>query len=311
MNNPVLGYVFLLLALLFWAGNATVGRMAPDAQIPPLALNFWRWIVALLVLAPIAIPKLPAQWPGLKSCWPLWTAFGIVSVAGFNAVFYVALQYTTVVQGTLISGLLPILVLLAARIFLAQLITARQLVGVLISIVGVAVIITQGDMALLWHLTVNIGDIWMLLAVSLWAAMTILIRFLPNEMDLVVFQVASFVPGLIVALPFYLFETAGGHPMPLSLQAALSVAYTGLIASVLGFTCWNLGVLRIGAKTAGYFGNLYPVFGATLGIMLLGEPLRWYHAVGALIILAGIYLATVSRAEATITPAGSAPPPPR
>jgi drug/metabolite transporter (DMT)-like permease len=268
--------------------------VAPDAHIPSVALNFWRWIVAFLVLAPLAIPKLRDQWRLFKSHWRLWTVFGMVTVAGFNTAFYIALQYTTVVQGTLISGALPILVLVAARIFLAQPITARQLAGVLISIMGVVVIVTRGDLDMLWSLTLNIGDVWMLIAVCLWAAQTILIRFLPKGMDLVAFQVAAFVPGLVASLPFYIFETTNGHPMPLSLQAALSVAYTGLIASVLGFTCWNMGVMRVGAKTAGYFGNLYPIFGATLGILVLGEPFHWYHAVGALVTLGGIYLATVT-----------------
>jgi drug/metabolite transporter (DMT)-like permease len=294
MNNPALGYAFILFALLFWAGNALVGRVAPDAHIPPIALNFWRWIVALLVLAPFGILKLRDQWHLFKSYWWLWTVFGIVTVGGFNTVFYIALQYTTVVQGTLISGVLPILVLVAARIFLAQPITARQLAGVLISIMGVVVIVTRGDLDMLWSLTLNIGDIWMLVAVCLWAAQTILIRFLPKGMDLIAFQFAAFVPGLVVSLPFYIFETANGHPMPLSLRAALFVAYTGLLASVLGFTCWNMGVMRVGAKTAGYFGNLYPLFGATLGILVLGEPFHWYHALGALVTLSGIYLATIT-----------------
>jgi drug/metabolite transporter (DMT)-like permease len=119
---------------------------------------------------------------------------------------------------------------------------------------------------------------------------------MPKGMDLFAFQVASLVAGLAVALPFYLQETMGGHPMPLSQQAALSIAYTGLIASALGFTCWNMGVIRTGPKTAGYLGNLYPVFGATLGILVLGEPFRWYHAVGAVVTLAGIWLATASPA---------------
>jgi drug/metabolite transporter (DMT)-like permease len=199
----------------------------------------------------------------------------------------------------LISAALPIVVLLGARIFLAQPITVRQLAGVLISMAGVVVIVTRGDAGALRHLVLNIGDLWILLAVCLWAAQTILIRFMPKDVDLVVFQVVAFIPGLMTALPLYLYETASGHPMPISPQSALAVAYTGLIASVLGFTCWNLGVLRIGAKNAGYFGNLYPVFGATMGIVVLNEPFRWYHAAGATIILAGIYLATVSRLGAT------------
>ena len=310
MNTSTLGYGFILLALLFWAGNATVGRTAPDAHIPPLALNFWRWVVALLVLGAFALPKLSAQWPLLRPHWLLCTTFGIVTVAGFNAVFYIALQYTTVVQGTLIAGVLPIMVLVAARLFLAQPITARQLAGVLISIVGVAVIVTRGDSAMLVHLSLNIGDLWMLFAICLWAAQTILIRFMPKEIDLLAFQVAAFVPGLLVALPFYLYETASGHPMPITTSSALAITYTGLIASVLGFTCWNLGVLRVGAKNASYFGNLYPIFGASMGILVLGESFHWYHALGALIIVAGIYLATFTRAEVA-TPAGCASRPPR
>jgi drug/metabolite transporter (DMT)-like permease len=291
------GYGFILLALLCWAGNALIGRTAPDAHIPPLALNFWRWAVALLALAPFAIPNLRAQWPLFRAKWWLWTVFGIFTVTGFNAVFYIALQYTTVVQGTLISGTLPIIVLVAARIFLGQPIAPRQLAGVLVSIVGVILIVARGELATLWHLRPNIGDLWMLLAVCFWAAQIILIRFVPKGIDLVAFQVAAFIPGLLVALPFYLAETLGGRAMPLSLSAVAAVAYTGLIASALGLTFWNMGVLRVGAKTAGYFGNLYPVFGAILGILVLGEPFHWYHALGAIVILAGIYLATASTTQ--------------
>jgi drug/metabolite transporter (DMT)-like permease len=296
MSTQAVGTVLILLALLSWAGNALVGRMAPDAHVPPLALNFWRWVVALVVLAPFAIAALRAQWRLFRTHWWLWAVFGIVSVAGFNAVFYIALQYTTVVQGTLIMGALPVLVLITARIFLAQPIAARQLAGVLISIAGIGAIVTRGDPDMLRHLRLNIGDVWMLLAVCLWAAQIILIRFLPKGMNLMAFQVAAIVAGLAAALPFYLYETANGLPMPHSLHAVLSVAYTGLIASALGFTFWNMGAMRVSAKQAGYLGNLYPVFSATLGILVLGEPLRWYHAAGALLIFAGIYLATVATA---------------
>lgn len=296
MNNSILGFGAVTLAVLLWAGNAVIGRVAPDAHVPPVALNFWRWMLALLVLAPFAIPILRKQWPLFKAHWWLWTVFGIVTVGGFNTVFYIALQYTTVVQGTLISACLPALVLLAARLFLGQPVTSRQLLGVVISIAGVAVIVTRGDPKTLQHLVLNVGDLWMLLAVSLWAAQTILIRFLPKGMNLVAFQVMSFVVGLVFTAPFYLYETLGGRPMPLSWSAVLFVAYTGLVASVVGLTAWNLGVMRVGPKTAGYFGNLFPIFGATLGILLLGEPFRWFHGVGGILVLAGIYLATVTPA---------------
>jgi drug/metabolite transporter (DMT)-like permease len=304
VSQHALGTVLILLALLSWAGNAVVGRIAPEAQVPPLALNFWRWVVALAVLAPFAAAALRAQWSLFRAHWWLWCVFGIVSVAGFNAVFYIGLQHTTVVQGTLIMGVLPIVVLITDRIFLHQPITARQLAGVLVSIAGIGVIVTRGDPQMLLHLRLNIGDLWMLLAVCLWAAQIMLIRFLPKGMNLFAFQVAAVVAGLLVAAPFYLHETASGHPMPLSLHAALSVAYTGLVASALGFTFWNMGAMRVSAKQAGYLGNLYPVFSASLGILVLGEPFGWHHAVGAALIFAGIYLATVAT-TAAVAPRGS------
>jgi drug/metabolite transporter (DMT)-like permease len=296
LKKPVWGYALLAAALLLWAGNAVIGRVAPSAQIPPLALNFWRWTVALLVLAPIAWPKLRAQRDLITRHWPVWAAFGVVTIAGFNWVYYIGLQHTTVVQATLICAVLPILVLIAARLFLAQSITGRQLAGVVVSIAGVALIVVRGDLEVLTHLVLNVGDLWILLAVVFWAVQTILIRFVPKGMDLLVFQVMAFVAGLVVMLPVYVYETFDGRPMPLTWTAFLFVAYTGLIASVIGFTCWNLGVMVVGPKTAGYFGNLFPVFGAALGVLVLGEPFRWFHAVGGGVTLAGIYLATATPA---------------
>ena len=167
MSKLAWGYVLVVLAVLLWAGNAVIGRIAPDVNVPPLALNFWRWMVALLVLAPFAIPKLSAQRDLFRAHWRLWTVFGIVTVAGFNSAYYVGLQYTTVVQGTLISAVLPIFVLVAARVFLAQPITGRQLAGVAISIIGVAIIVVRGDFGVLGQLVLNIGDVWILAAVCM------------------------------------------------------------------------------------------------------------------------------------------------
>jgi drug/metabolite transporter (DMT)-like permease len=297
MNHPASGYIFITLAVLLWAGNAVIGRIAPDVHVPPVGLNFWRWAVAFLVLAPFAMRKLLAQRDLFKAHWLIVTVFGIITVAGFNSAYYVALQYTTVVQGTLISAVLPIFVLVAARIFLAQPITGRQLAGVAVSMIGVALIVLRGDLHALRRFALNIGDLWMLVAVVIWAAQTILIRLMPKGMDLLALQVAAFIAGLAALAPFYLYETAAGRPMPLTFNAVLIVGYAGLIASVIGFTCWNLGVIRIGPQQAGYFGNLFPVFGATLGIVLLGEPFAWYHAVGGALTLGGIYLATIMPAR--------------
>src|SRR4029079_16619810 len=204
MNNQASGTLLILLALLIWAGNALIGRMAPEAHVPPIGLNFWRWAVALVVLLPFAWTQLRTRAALYRQHWWVWVAFGLAAVTGFNAVFYVGLQYTTVVQGTLIMGALPAMVLISARLFLAQPITARQTIGVLISIAGIVIIVSRGDAQTLAHLRLNIGDVWILAAVALWTVQIVLIRFLPRGMDLLAFQVASFAAGLIGALPFYL-----------------------------------------------------------------------------------------------------------
>ena len=250
LMNTGLGYVFVVLALLLWAGNALIGRVAPDVNVPPLALNFWRWTIALFVLAPFAIPQLAAQPDLFRAHWRLWTVFGIVTVAGFNSAYYIGLQYTTVLQGTLISAVLPILVLLAVRIFLIQPITGRELTGVAISILGVAIIVVRGDFGVLGHFVLNIGDLWILAAVCMWAAQTIL--------------VISFVAGLAALTPLYIYETVGGRPIPLTWSAALLVGYAGLAASVVGFTCWNLGVMRIGLAPSDPSRSCVAKNGATL-----------------------------------------------
>jgi len=293
VNRTAWGYVFVVLAVLSWAGNAIVGRLAPDAGIPPIALNFWRWAVAFVVLAPFAIGTLGAQWRLLFAHWRLVILFGVAGITGFNALLYLALEETTVVQATLISAILPALVIASGRVFLGQPIGARQVAGVLLSFAGVAVIVARGDLAVLLGLVLNRGDLWMLIAVCFWAAQTLLLRFIPKAIDLMAFQVAAIGVGLIVALPFYLHETWSGRPMPVTWTAALMVAYIAVVASAGGYTLWNFGVIRIGPRSAGYFGNLYPVFGALLGIVLLGEPLHGYHAVGAAVVLAGILLATL------------------
>lgn len=297
MNRTAWGYVFVVLAVLSWAGNAIVGRLAPDSGIPPIALNFWRWVGAFVVLAPFAIGTLCAQWRLLFAHWRLVMLFGVAGVAGFNALLYLALEETTVVQATLISAILPALVIASARVFLGQPIGARQVAGVLLSFVGVAVIVARGDPQVLLGLVLNRGDLWMLIAVCFWAAQTLLLRFIPKAIDLMAFQVAAIGVGLVVALPFYVGETFSGRPMPVTWTAALMVAYIAVVASAGGYTLWNFGVIRIGPRSAGYFGNLYPLFGALLGIVLLGEPLHGYHLVGGAVVLAGILLATLRKAE--------------
>ena len=290
--------------MLLWASNAIVGRAAPDADIPPIALNFWRWTTAFVILIPFAAGQFWGQRDLLLKHWRLCIIYGLMAVTLFNTFFYIGLQYTTAVQGSLISATMPILVLVGARLFLHQPITSRQLFGVSVSIVGVIVIVGRGDIRILIELVPNVGDLWILGGVCAWAGQTIIIRMLPREIKLMGFQLAAFAIGALMILPLYLIETSGGRTMPLSATSLFYVGYVAIAASLLAITFYNMAIRRIGPRIAGYMGNLFPVFGAALGILILGEAFEWFHAVGGAVILAGIYLATVATTGAASAQSG-------
>ncbi len=285
------GYALLMLAVLFWAGNSIVGRAATDADIPPLALNFWRWLAALAVFALLSGRATWRQRRHIVAHWRFVVPFALVSVVGFNSTFYIALQKTTALQATLIQSVLPVLVLLLGLCILRVPVTARQWAGVVLSIAGAALIVVRGDMAVVATLRIQEGDAWALLAVFLWSLQAFTMRWKPPEIDIMPLMTALSAVAVIAMAPLYAWETAGGRAMPFDGTAALYVLYAGIGASVLGTTSWNEGTYRAGAAQAGYFGNLYPIFAGALAILILGEALHWYHAVGATLVFAGICLA--------------------
>lgn len=309
MNRPsVLGFVYLCLALLFWAGNAIIGRSAPHLGIPPLALTFWRWGLALAIFAPLGLPRVVRQRAVIRTHWKVFAVYGVCAVGCFNTFLYTALQYTTAVQASLIQSILPVLVVLLAWGFLGQRIRFRQGLGVAISILGAALIVIRGNPRLLLALDLNVGDLWMLGAVSVWAVQTLAVRWIPKDVDLVAFQTVVIAIGLVFIVPFYLGEIARGRTMPLRPASVLFVAYAAVFASVLALTFFNLGVMRLGAHTAGFLSNLYPVFSSALAVLILGEAFRWFHLVGGGLTLSGIYFAT-ARQSATPPPTAAPPRP--
>lgn len=287
-----IGFACLFAALLFWAGNAIVGRSAPHAGIPPLALTFWRWVVAGALLAPLGVPRAVRLWPAIRHRWWVFAVYGLCAVGCFNTFLYVGLQYTTAVQASLIQSLLPVFVVLLAKLFLGQGIRPAQAVGLCLSLGGAALIVGRGDLGTLRSLRLNPGDLWMLAAVSVWAIQTIVLRWKPAEVDLVAFQTVAIGVGLLLLLPLSLMERAGGRNMPVTAESVAFIAYAALLASVVALSCWNYGTLLLGPHTAGFVGNLYPLLTSLLAVVLLGEPFLWFHGVGGGLILSGIYLAT-------------------
>ena len=111
--------LYLLMAgsaVLFWSGNAIIGRAAPQFAIPPVGLNFWRWTLALIILLPFAAAELKRDRAALRAGWYWFVIYGAAGIFGFNTLFYVGLQSTTAIQAALIVSVLPVIVLVLSWI---------------------------------------------------------------------------------------------------------------------------------------------------------------------------------------------------
>jgi len=284
-------YLLLTLASLFWAGNWVVGR-AMRNDIPPVATGFWRWVVALLILLPFAAPELKRNWRVVRANWFTLALLGGLGAMLFNTMIYVGLQYTAATNGVLFNSVTPILIILMSWLAFRERLGAWQTIGVVLSLVGGAVIVARGEPQILAALRLNRGDLWLISAMLLWALYTIVLRRRPPGLSAIGFLAAMLLLGLPLLLPFYLWElfTRGGFA--LSVPAVAALAYYATLPSIVAYLFWNRGVAQIGPNKAGLFVHLMPVFGALLSVIFLGERLYPYHFVGAAMIFGGIWLTT-------------------
>ena len=286
-------YLLLCLTVLIWAGNSVVGR-AIHGVVPPMALAFWRWALALAAILPAAAPHLRRDWPLIRRGWPILLVLGLTGAAAFPSLLYWGLQYTTALNSVLLQAAIPPLVLLAAFILFRERASAGQLAGVAVSLVGVLVIIAEGRPWMLLHLGLNIGDAAILFGIVLYAAYPTLLRRKPDIHPLSLL-VCLFAVGAVTVLPFYALEIASGRLITAGPAAAGALAYVSLAASVIAYLFFNRGVALIGAGRAGQFVHLMPVFGAVLAVLLLHERLHLYHLAGVALIGVGIGLASIRR----------------
>lgn len=282
-------YPLLTVTALFWAGNSIVGRAARDL-VPPAALSFWRWTIALALLLPLAWPHLKRDWPAIRANWAIVTLLGALAIGSFNILLYNGLQSTTALNSMLIQSALPALVLIVGALVMGDRTSPRQIAGVLISLVGVLAIIARGDPAMLWGLQLNIGDAIIGGAVLLWALYSVLLRCRPSVHPLS-FLAASMVVGIAVIVPFYAHELWSGVRIVPKMGSGLAIAYVSIFPSFLAYLFFNRGVELIGSAATGQYMNVMPLMGAGLAMLFLGERLHPFHVAGLALIVAGIWVA--------------------
>jgi drug/metabolite transporter (DMT)-like permease len=292
-DSPALAYGLLALAALFWSGVFVVGRGTHE-DVPPMALAFLRYAFAILVMVPLVWRPLRRELPKLKACWPWLLAFGVINIALFPILTLLALARTTAVNAALINSLQPVMIVALAFLAYGERITARQALGVAVSLAGILAIVTEGKPALILGLALNSGDLMVMLALFIWSVYSVTMRRLP-PLDPYVLVFAQMVLGAPFAAPFFAAEALGGRVPTWDATTILALLYFATLPSIFAFSFWNRGVLAVGPAKAGMFIHLIPVFGIVLAVITLGETLYPYHAAGAGLVVVGIWLATARR----------------
>ena len=284
-------YALLALASLFWSGNWVIGR-AMRESFTPFALNFWRWFLAALVLAPFALPALAGKGAALRRHAGLLAALALTGVVLFQSLVYLGLRSTTTVNAVLLNSSGPLFMLLSSWALERERATGRQIFGMLVSFAGVVAILSRGDVASLLQLHFHAGDGWILLAMPMWGIYSVLLKRWPREVGGTAFLFLISVTGLPILLPAMLVESVYVPREPLTVPGFAGLVYVALFASVGAFICWNRSVAAVGANVAGFSMPLLPAFGTVLAIVFLGESVRPFHLIGIATILAGVLLAT-------------------
>jgi len=292
LYNQRLAYLLLILTTLFWAGNFVLAR-AVHASVPPIGLAFWRWFAVAVFIVPWAWKELREQWPIMRAHPGLMLAFGLFSVGAFNTLVYIGLQTTTAVNGLLLLSSGPMFILVFSALMLKQPFNILQIIGLIVSAVGVLFVLSHGDISNLVGLENNTGVFWVLGGVISWAIYSVLLHKKPAGISGSGFFAATVIIGLIGLLPFYLIETfVQNRPVHVNLDLILIVAYVAIFASILAYLFWNKAVGMIGASRSSPFIHLIPAFGLILSVVFLGEQMQLTGYVGLALIFLGLVVAS-------------------
>jgi len=281
--------LLLILTTLIWGCNAVAARLAVG-EISPMMLTTARWSICCVALWFTARREIALHWHALLPHWRYLALMGTAGFTAFNALFYTAAHHTTAINIAIIQGTIPVLVLLGGFLFMRLRARPLQLLGVFITLTGIAVVASRGDPAVLAALGFNIGDVWILIASLLYAGYMLGLRRRPPVPPVVFFAAVAAVAS-VASLPLLALEVARGQffvPTPTGWAIML---FVGLLPSFVSQITFIQAVSLIGPARAGVYLNLTPIFGPLLAVLVLGEPLALYHGVALALVLGGIWIA--------------------
>ena len=290
MSNNNLAYLMLVLTTIFWSGNFIVGKAASFYEIPPFSLNFFRWFFAGIILLPFTFKELVRKKNYIIKNLGFFIILGITSITIFNSIVYYSLYHTQVITGVLMISTIPVWIIFISSILRVEQTNIYQIIGVLLSLIGVIIIITKIDFKIIKSLDFNRGDLSMIVAMLSWAIYSSLLKKKKYEISQTTLLQLVIIFGLIFLTPISIGEYFIGNKIKLGTPFYLTLTYVIFFPGLFAFFFWIKGISIIGANRAGIFLHLMPIFGALMAIMIFDEKFMYYHLFGAIFIIAGIIL---------------------
>ncbi|ESQ82660.1 hypothetical protein AEAC466_16090 [Asticcacaulis sp. AC466] len=290
---PVKAYALLILTSLIWAGNSVAGKIGVG-HVDPILLTTLRWWIAAIVIVTLSLKPLKRDWPVIKAHWPLLLGYGATGFALFNILLYSALTQTAAVNVMIEQAGIPLIIFLGNFILFRTRATVAQLIGFVLTVTGVVITATHGDIHQLLHLKLNAGDAMMLLAILVYGGYTVSLKWKPplHWQSLLAIPCAG---AALTCLPFLAWRYTT-HPFTAPDTTGWGVVlYAAILVALVASATYIAGIELIGANRAGLFINLLPIFGVFLAVLILREPLHSFHVIALILVSAGIVLSEWSR----------------
>ena len=280
----------LVLATLFWAGNFIVGKAAFVEDIPPMSLVFFRWSLVWLILLPFTYKEIINYKEVILKNLPLLFFLALTSVGLFNSFTYLALVHTQVINASLFNTAIPAMIILLCFIFKIEKTNRFQIMGLILSVLGILSIITKLDFNILLSLNFNKGDIIMIGGVITWGLYSSFLKKKKFTLPLLTLVHILCTFGLLFILPQFLFEISQGKIIKFDINLSYILIYLALFPSIGSYYCWAGAVSIIGANRAGIFLSLIPLFSTIFAILFFNEKFLFFHFIGSVLIILGLFL---------------------
>ena len=295
MNKTNLAYILLVLTTIFWSGNFIVGKAATIYDIPPFSLNFFRWLFAGIILLPFTFKEIILKKNYIKENIGLFIILGITSITVFNSIVYYSLYFTQVITGVLMISTIPVWILLISSLLKIEKTNIYQILGIILSLIGVIAIVTKSDLEVIKGLEFNKGDLSIIVAMFSWAIFSTLLKKKKLKVSQITLLQVVIIFGLIFLTPIYIIELLLGNYIILEKPFFLTLAYVVIFPGLLSFLFWIKGISVIGANRSGIFLHLMPIFGSVFAIIIFKEKIMFYHLIGAIFIIFGIRISNIKK----------------